>query len=129
MEIGNLGPDILFRVAEGDTLTFEGLSRSRTARWAKHQGLTGKAALEFQGADNDTVSLNVFIIAQDDIRPQDIIEDMDGAIARGDILDLVIGGVDYGRFVLQSVKLADSVFTPSGLLYSARASLSLIEYA
>ena len=129
MEIGNLGEAIAFRVSDDELLPFQQLGRTKTARWAKHQPLEGKSALEFQGMDNDSITMNVTVIASLGVRPQDVLDDIQSAQARGAVLPLVIGGVGYGYFVIQGVKESGHNFLPEGGLYQVTVALTLLEYA
>lgn len=44
--VGNLGSFIIFEVSSNKVLTFSGMSRKVTGRWAEHQVIGGKAEAE-----------------------------------------------------------------------------------
>ena len=80
--VGNLGNFITFEVSSNKVLTFSGMSRKVTGRWAEHQVIGGKAEAEFLGADLQEVSMSIFLSTMHGVRPRKTLERIHKALKR-----------------------------------------------
>lgn len=126
MQVGSLG-DVVFESSTELVRTPENVSRERKARYEEHKVLGGLPRLEFVAPELATVSLAIRLRASlglDPLREADRIGSMckDGTVQR-----LVLGGVNFGNYVVDSMGQTIRQIGPNGVS-SVDLSLTLKEY-
>lgn len=126
--IGTLGV-LPFICSHGKVLTFNGLSRDISARWAKHDVIGKKPVLEWIGEDLASVSLSIRFDVSLGAPP------VVGLLALKKMLEsrkdhmLIIGGEYLGRYVIESISEERKFHTGAGVCIVAEASITLKEWA
>lgn len=126
--IGVLG-NLPFICSHGKVLTFNGLSRDISARWAKHDVIGKKPVLEWIGEDLASVSLSIRFDMSLGVPPAA------GLLALRRMLEsrkdhmLIIGGEFLGRYVIESISEDRKFHTGAGVCIVAEASITLKEWA
>ena len=128
--VGNLGSLITFEVSSNKVLTFSGMNRKVSGRWAEHQVIGGKAEAEFLGPDLQEVSMSIYLSSMHGIRPRKTLERIQEAAESGDYFSFVIGGKKVGskKWRITSVSETWDNIIKNGDLVSAKVSLTLREY-
>ena len=128
--VGNLGNFITFEVSSNKVLTFSGMSRKVTGRWAEHQVIGGKAEAEFLVADLQEVSMSIFLSTMHGVRPRKTLERIHKAVEKGEYFTFVIGGQKVGKKkwrITSTSETWDNIIR-DGDLVSAKVSVTLREY-
>ena len=84
--IGTLGSNIVFRVSDSYALTFNGMTRDVTSRWAVHETPGIKPKPEFLGPGLQTISLPITLSASLGVRPRSVLESIEGS----DIVEKIV---------------------------------------
>ncbi|ADK84944.1 conserved hypothetical protein [Desulfarculus baarsii DSM 2075] len=124
--IGSFGP-VVFEASLGYVKTFERLSERRRARFATHDVLSGDQKLQFitlelAEADLEMTFHHAFCT------PDDELEALRGVLAGHQAHELVIGGKNFGQFVLEELSQVIDQADNHGRTRLAQASLRLREY-
>ena len=120
--IGTLGPNIIFAVNDQYALTFSGMTREVSGRWATHETPGTKPRAEFLGPGLHTISLGV--------RPRRVLETIERMVEEGTAEYLILGfrPVGKNRFRLTgSSETWDTIYN-RGELVRAKLTLTLEEY-
>ena len=125
--IGSFGP-VGFEVSSREIFTLNELSRKREAGFAEHKVVNGKSRLQFTGIGLWEVSIRI-TLSRNWTDPEKRIEQLSEVHASGEHHPLVIGGRNFGRFVLVSYSEDVKSFGRSGEIETAGLSLSLKEYS
>ncbi len=128
--IGNLGKLITFEVSSDKVLTFDRMQRTVKGRWTTHDVISGKPKAEFLGADNEGITLPIFLSASHGVRPRTTLERIADAVEKGKYFPLVIGGRSVGKNkwrITSSSETWDKVIK-NGVLVEASVTLTLEEY-
>ena len=128
MEIGTFG-QIVFETSRTRIRTFDEFKRSSKARFAVHAITGRKPVSEFLGPDLDEVSLQMMFAASLGLSPSDEIDAVRKVLASGEAKNLVVGGYNFGQFVLLSADEDWQKFDGKGRLLVAAVSLKLKEFA
>lgn len=126
--IGTLGV-LPFVCSQGKVLTFNGLSRDLSARWAQHDVIGKKPVLEWVGDGLATVSLSIRFDMSLGAPP------LAGLLALKTMMEsrkdhmLIIGGEFLGRYVIESISEERKFHTGAGVCIVAEASITLKEWA
>ena len=124
--IGVLGK-LPFICSEGMVLTFNGLSRDLSTRWAQHDVIGAKPVLEWIGDDLASVNLSIRFDMSLGAPP------LAGLLALKLMMEsreahlLVIGGEYFGRFVIESISEDRKFHSGAGVCIVAEASITLKE--
>lgn len=126
--IGSFGP-VPFEVSDREILTVSDLKRTRSAEFAVHKVVDGRARLQFCGVGLAEVSFTV-TLHRSFTDPVRRIADFDAVLEAGNSHALMIGGRRLGDFVLERMSETARIFVPgSGALLEAQLNLTLKEYA
>jgi len=128
MEIGTFG-EIVFETSRTRIRTFDEFKRSSKARFAEHAVTGRKPVLEFLGPELDEVSLQTMFATSLGVVPADEIDVLRKVLNSGEDQNLVVGGYNFGRFVLTSMEEDWQKFDGKGHLLVAAVSLGLKEFA
>ena len=67
--IGTLGPNLIFTVSDDYVLTFAGMTRDLSGRWATHETPGTKPKAEFLGPGLQSVSLPITLSSNLGVKP------------------------------------------------------------
>ncbi len=128
--IGTLGPNIIFAVNDQYALTFSGMTREVSGRWATHETPGVKPRAEFLGPGLQTISLPITLSAGLGVRPRRVLETIERMVEEGTAEYLILGfrPVGKNRFRLTgSSETWDTIYN-RGELVRAKLTLTLEEY-
>ena len=128
--IGTLGPNIIFAVNDQYALTFSGMTREVSGRWATHETPGTKPRAEFLGPVLQTISLPITLSAGLGVRPRRVLETIERMVEEGTAEYLILGfrPVGKNRFRLTgSSETWDTIYN-RGELVRAKLTLTLEEY-
>lgn len=126
--IGSFG-EVTFTVSSREVKTFRDLIRTTKSRFAQHNLLLQKPALEFLGSDLTEITFKIQLLKElcDDVAYNaDKIRYM---CEKGDDYALVIGSDVIGRFVVEQVKETLQIVSGNGEIIVEELELTLKEYA
>lgn len=128
--IGNFGSRIVFEVTDKRVLTYNGMTRKVSGKYAKHSVVGKKDRPEFTGPGNSSISFKMLLDVSLGIRPQDVISNIEEAIENGEVEYLVIGGRPVGKnkFYISSVSETMDQIMSDGGLARATVSVTMEEY-
>jgi uncharacterized protein len=111
-----------------DTAAYDSMERSATWRWSAQDRLGRMPARQYNGPDSDTISLSGMILpAWRGGTGQ--IDDMRAEANKGTPLILVDGkGYIWGRYVIESIKETQTLFTSNGVGRKVMFDMSLSQY-
>lgn len=111
MAVGSLG-DVVFEVSDDRKLTFSGMSYSVGARTSVHNRINGRPLIEFQGPENEEISLTIKLSAFLGINPRKSMYKLDDMCRR-----------EFRRAWSSGKRTSEST---SGLLPRCRTALSML---
>ena len=129
--IGTLGPNLIFTVSDDYVLTFSGMTRDVSGRWATHETPGIKPRAEFLGPGLQTVSLPITLSAGLGVKPRQMLERVEQMVETGDTEYLILGcrPVGKNRFRVTASSETWDVIYNQGELARAKLTLTLEEYA
>ena len=130
MAIGSLG-DIVFEVNDDRKLTFSGMSYNVGARTSVHNRINGRPLIEYQGAENEEISLTIKLSAFLGINPRKSMYKLNDMCREGVPLRLVIGKTHFGKYKWLITKVSSTMehISNRGQLLNITAKITLKEYA
>lgn len=128
--IGTLGPNIIFAVNDQYALTFSGMTREVSGRWATHETPGTKPRVEFLGPGLQTISLPITLSAGLGVRPRRVLETIERMVEEGTAEYLILGfrPVGKNRFRLTGSSETWDLIYNRGELVRAKLTLTLEEY-
>ena len=128
--IGNLGNLITFKISTNKVLTFKNLKKTVSGRWSTHDIIKSKPKQEFLGADVQSLSLDIVVFAQKNVKPRTVIKKIENAVEKGKAYTFVLGGKKIGsnKWIIKSVSETYDVIYNKGEIVQASLSLTLEEY-
>lgn len=128
--IGTLGKKIVFEVSDDVALTFSGMTRDISGRWADHETMGTKPKPEFLGPGNQTITLPITLSATLGVRPRTMLELVEAMVESGTAEYLVIGTRPVGKnpFRLTASSETWDVVYSRGELAKATVTITLEEY-
>ena len=132
--VGYWGERIVFEVTSERALTFSGMRRSVSGRWADHEIVMEKSRSEFLGPGLSTVSMDVRLswgMGLDPGEIEAIIGSIEAAAETGAVNYLYVGNKRIGenKMRISSVSESWDVIYSGGVLEQASLSISFTEYA
>ncbi len=129
MNVGSFG-ELIFQVSAQKILTFDSLTVQTEARWTEHERHLQNPLPEYQGVQNDKITLPVYLSAFAGTNPAEEIGKIQSMIKTGTPHYLVIGTAAYGnvRWVIQKAKIDMQRYDNDGNLLEASVSMTLFEY-
>lgn len=127
MIIGTFGR-LPFVCAFDYVLTFSDLSRENKIRWAKHDVIGRKPALEFVGEDLMTVSFKIRFDTTLGTPPLICLDRLKRMLENKQYKTLIIGGEYLGRYVIESISEERKFHTGWGFCQVAEATVTLTEW-
>lgn len=130
MAVGSLG-DIVFEVSDDRKVTFSGMSYNVGARTTVHNRINGRPLLEFQGPENEEISLSIKLSVYLGINPRKSMYKLNDMCREGVPVRLVLGKTHFGKYKWLITKVSNTIEHVSnrGQLLSITAKLTLKEYA
>lgn len=130
MAVGSLG-DIVFEVNDDRKLTFSGMSYNVGTRTSVHNRINGRPLIEYQGAENEEISLTIKLSAFLGINPRKSMYKLNDMCREGVPLRLVIGKTHFGKYKWLITKVSSTMehISNRGQLLSITAKITLKEYA
>lgn len=127
--IGQLG-EIGFEVSSDKILTFDGLSRSGSARYAYHTRQGGKELGEFLGPSLDEISMTISLSVTGKVDPMEEIKRLREMMALGEAVLFILNGEVQGDgyWCITGLGEAHKVIDNRGRTLSADVQVSLKEY-
>ncbi|MBI9112242.1 phage tail protein [Maridesulfovibrio ferrireducens] len=126
MQVGSFGT-IVFSCSDKEVMTFKDLSRTRTAEFAEHPVLEKKSRLQFTGVSLEEISFSVLLMAGL-TDPEDRAIGFWTAQESGEPRNLILGGRNYGKFVVTNITEGHKHNGPDGKPLCIELELSLKEY-
>lgn len=129
--IGTLGPVLIFTVSDDYVLTFDGMTREVSGRWATHETPGIKPRAEFLGPGLQSVSLPITLSASLGVKPRLMLEIIEQMVETGDAEYLILGfrPVGKNRFRITGSSESWDLVYNRGELARAKLTLTLEEYA
>jgi phage protein U len=124
--IGSYG-DIVFTVSEGKVLTFDGLEKDLSARFAKHEIHLNKPILEFIGEDLAELKLSIKLDTSLGVNPKRQLDKLETSVKNGERKVLMIGSNVMGYFAIQKISQKFNRIDNRGNLLAIDIELNLME--
>ncbi|WP_294446295.1 phage tail protein [uncultured Mailhella sp.] len=124
--IGTFGT-LPFVCSSAFVLTFDGLSRELSVRWAQHDVIGAKPVMEYIGPDLASISMTIRFDSTLGLAPLLGLKKLKGMLEDGTARALIIGGEYFGRFIMESVSEERRHHTGFGVCQVAEAKISLKE--
>ena len=128
MLIGSFGTQILFEVSPEKVLTPRSVKREVAAKYEKHAVLGAKERLEFLHPHATKFSLEVTLSAMLGVTPRKTANTVQEVVEQGVFEKLILGGVNYGTFVITKMTETWSKTDPHGQELTITMQLELEEY-
>jgi phage protein U len=128
--VGTLGRKIVFEVSDDKALLMQSMTREIKSRWTTHETFGSKPKAEFLGADNQSVSLSIYLSSNLGIKPRKVLDAIAAMVESGTAERLVIGGRPVGNrpFRITGSSEAWNKIYSRGELAKATVSITLEEY-
>jgi len=126
MQIGSFGT-IVFKCSDQEVLTFKGFKRKRSANFVEHAVLDKKAKLQPVGVSLQIVNFTVQLNANF-TNPEARLSEFWDAQESCEPRNLVVGGKNFGKFVIPEIEELRKDLGANGKLINAELQLSLKEY-
>ena len=124
--IGTFG-SLPFVCSSACVLTFNGLSRELSVRWAQHDVIGAKPVMEYIGPDLASISMTIRFDSTLGLAPLLGLKKLKAMLEDGTARALIIGGEYFGRFVIESVSEERRHHTGFGVCQVAEAKINLKE--
>ena len=124
--IGSYG-DIVFTVSEGKVLTFDGLEKDLSARFAKHEIHLNKPILEFIGEDLAELKLSIKLDTSLGVNPKRQLDKLETSVKNGERKVLMIGSNVMGYFAIQKISEKFRRIDNKGIILSIDVDINLTE--
>lgn len=125
--VGSFG-SIVFQVSEEVLALVSGVQRKTAVRVEEHQVVGEKPRLEFIAPELDETTFTVFWHRGFGLNPRTEIRKLRELCSAGVTQHLILGGENFGKYMLLDVTEDWGKSGPNGSPLTARASLTLKEY-
>lgn len=127
--IGALG-DIVFTVSSDKVRTFDGMSRSGSARLTTHELINRKPLMEFLGPGGETISMQISFSVYDGLNPEDEAKSLRELRDNGKAVALILGGqpLGDGLWLVESLNETHKHIDNNGAAHQIDVSVTLREY-
>lgn len=121
---------IEFTVSDEKILTLKNLVRNNKARYTKHNVQGKKPISVFDGADLDTISFEMTLMAQNGVNPKKEMNKLIVLQRNGDLVALMIGDTMFGmyRWVITDLSNNFDIIDNMGNFLGITINISLEEY-
>ena len=125
--VGSFG-SVVFQVSEEQLHLVKNVQRKAAARVEEHQVVGAKPRLEFLSPELDQIGFTVFWHRGFGVDPRAEIRKLRELCEAGAALLLILGGENFGRFLLSEISESWKRSGPGGAPLVAEASLNFKEY-
>jgi hypothetical protein len=125
--VGSFG-DVVFQVSEDQLALVRGVTRKTAARVEQHQVSGAKPRLEFIAPELDETGFSVFWHQSFGVNPRTEIGKLRTLCTRGEAKNLILGGENFGKYLLTEVSEKWLHSGPGGSPIVAEAALTFKEY-
>lgn len=128
--VGSFGSRIVFETSDRRILTFSGMTKKVSGKYAKHSVIGQKDRPEFTGPGSTSINFKIMLDATLGVRPREVMNRIEEAVENGETEYLVIGGKPMSRnkFYISSVSEAFDVVMSHGEIARATLNISMEEY-
>lgn len=128
--VGNFGSRIVFETSDRKILTFSGLTKKVSGKYAKHSVIGQKDRPEFTGPGSISLNFKIMLDVTLGVRPREVMDRIEEAVESGETGYLVIGGrpMSRNKFYISSVSEAYDVVMSHGEIARATLNISMEEY-
>ena len=126
MRVGVLG-DVVFEVSDSRVFTPSQVTRERKARIEEHQVQGALPCVEFLAPELGTFSISMTLNAGLGINPMQEADKIAAMCKRGEVLRLILGGLNWGKVIIESVAQDWRNSGPGGV-HTIGLTLNLKEY-
>ena len=128
--IGIWGNRIIFETSDRRLLTFSGMTKKVSGKYAKHSVIGQKDYPEFTGPGNRNISFKMLLDVSFGIKPREIMDSIEEAVENGEVNYLIVGGRMFGKnkYYISSVSEALNVVMSRGEIVQATLNVSMEEY-
>lgn len=119
---------ISFSVSESRVQTFRELTRETASRWNTHEVIGAKPKQEFLGPDLDSMNFSMTLSAWRGVSPLQMAQRLRQFCGDGEVDNLIIGGQNFGEYLIESVSETYNVVNNRGEVVQASVDVSLKEY-
>ena len=107
---------------------FRHLCRETASRWNAHKVIGAKPKQEFLGPDLDGMSFTMQLSAWRGVSPLQLAEKLRQFCSKGEYDNLIVGGRNFGKYLIESVSETYNVINNRGEVVQASIDVSLKEY-
>jgi len=125
--VGSFGP-VVFQVSEETMILVKHVHRKTAVRVEEHKVIGFKSRLEFLGPELDETTFKVWFSISFGVNPRTEIRRLRDLCTRGVVERLILGGENFGKYLLTGVDENWLHSAPNGAPMSAEASLTIKEY-
>jgi phage protein U len=125
--VGSFG-QVVFQVSESTLALVKNVQRKTAARVEEHQVTGAKPRLEFLSPELDQTSFTVFWHRGFGLNPRTEIKKLRELCTLGAAQRLILGGENFGKYLLLDVSESWKQSGPGGAPLTAEAALTLKEY-
>ena len=102
MNIGSLG-NIPFETSASLVRTPRDISRKISSRYETHYVLGAKPRLEYLSEDLDSITMQIRLVEIGLIQPEADLAKLSDLCRQGQVVPLILMGVNFGTFIIESV--------------------------
>nr|DAS10569.1 MAG TPA: hypothetical protein [Caudoviricetes sp.] len=104
------------------------MTRETASRWNTHEVIGAKPKQEFLGPDLDSMSFSMTLSAWRGVSPLQMAQRLREFCSNGEVDNLIIGGQNFGEYLIESVSETYNVVNNRGEIVQASVDVSLKEY-
>ncbi len=129
MPIGSLG-DTVFEVSSREVRTFQGMSRTTSAKYASHEIIGSKPVLEYLAPDGEEISFSMQLSASLGVNPTEEANKLRELCEKGEAMYLILGNQTIGQnqWIIESVGESLDTVDNNGRVIITRLDITLKEY-
>lgn len=128
MIVGSFGNNLIFQVQKDKVLTPQSVKRIVEATYEEHAVLQTKPRLEFIAPKLEVITLSVLFSVSLGVNPRESMQIATEILTKGTVENLILGGKNYGTFVLTKAEESWSQSTQNGIPMSIKADFEFKEY-
>lgn len=121
---------LVFSVSAEQVKTFDGMKRTESARWSKHDVHLKKTKPEFTGINQGTITFTMKFTSALGLNPMQEVDFLIRANRTGEAHQLIVGNKRFGlnKYYIASVGAAFNYWSHQGHLLSTDVDVTLEEY-
>ncbi len=129
-KIGNFGSLIVFETSDQRILNFSSFQKTVSGNWATHDRIGKKPQSEFLNANLQQITFTITLNAQHGVKPRKTMENIEKAVEKGRVENLVVGGAKVGKNKWKITQMTEAwdIVMNCGEVQKATLNLTLEEY-